>query len=878
MALPQRPLKASHTTKAGTFTSTTSGRGDTTEYEYDGTGDRTSMTDPDKDETKWTYDATHDVETVTSPNGETTTITRDAHGNPELISRPAPGSSTQSTAYEYNEFGEPTRVEDPLKRVWKYEYDSAGDRTVEIDPAGNERSWGYNEDSQEISTVSPRGHTEGAKESEFKTTIERDQQGRKIKVTDPLGHKTKYAYDPNGNLESETDAEANTTTYNYNADNQVTKVEQPNKATTETEYDGAGAVTSQTDGNKDTTKYTRNVLEQVSEVTDPLGRKAKREYDADGNLSALTDAAKRVTAYEYDPADHLTEVTYSEGETPSVKYEYDPDGNRTKLVDGTGTTTYKYDQLDRLTESKNGHGDTDGYEYDLANEQTKLTYPNGEAVSHGYDSDGRLKSVTDWLEHTTEFAYDPDSELATTTFPSSTADKDTYAYDDADSISEVKMLKGAETLASIGYLRNNDGEITKATSTGLPGEATSTFAYDKNSRLTEGAATTYEYDAANNPTAIANNTYTYNEANELEAKKLEATTVNTYTYNELGERTKTTPTTGPATTYGYDQAGNLTTVTRPHEGETPAINDTYAYDGNGLRTTQTISGTTSHLTWDMTGQLPTILSDNTNSYIYGPNAQPIEQINTSTGTVAYLHHDQQGSTRLITGSTGKTEATYTYRPYGELTGSTGTAATPLGYDGQYTSSDTGLIYLRARTYDPASAQFLTADPLASVTGTLYAFTKDNPVSYVDPGGQIFGIPGTPSTNELVEGITHLAGAVATAASIVTAGCAVATAPTGVGEVVCGAVGSVALASGAVATAGDTYLAVTGTQSPGSAVFDALGLATGAGGEVVEGALADGELSAYAKAYGALLSAAAYGEPYAEGVAGAQGYAPAGCEP
>lgn len=72
--------------------------------------------------------------------------------------------------------------------------------------------------------------------------------------------------------------------------------------------------------------------------------------------------------------------------------------------------------------------------------------------------------------------------------------------------------------------------------------------------------------------------------------------------------------------------------------------------------------------------------------MYGPPATSIEQINTSTGTVQYLHHDQAGSTRLLTGSTGKTEATFTYRPYGELTGSTAPAPIKLadtaGSDGR----------------------------------------------------------------------------------------------------------------------------------------------------------------------------------------------------
>jgi YD repeat-containing protein len=90
--------------------------------------------------------------------------------------------------------------------------------------------------------------------------------------------------------------------------------------------------------------------------------------------------------------------------------------------------------------------------------------------------------------------------------------------------------------------------------------------------------------------------------------------------------------------------------------------------------------------------------------IYGPCGLPVEQINNTTGAVTYLHHDQQGSTRLLTSTTGAKEATFTYDAYGNTTGTTGTAKTPLEYDAQYTSSDTGLIYMRARTYDPVTGQ------------------------------------------------------------------------------------------------------------------------------------------------------------------------------
>lgn len=69
----------------------------------------------------------------------------------------------------------------------------------------------------------------------------------------------------------------------------------------------------------------------------------------------------------------------------------------------------------------------------------------------------------------------------------------------------------------------------------------------------------------------------------------------------------------------------------------------------------------------------------------------VEQIKNSTGTVEYLHRNQAGSTRFLTGSTGAVADKCTYGAYGAPT-CEGTATTPLGFDGAYTSSDTGLIY------------------------------------------------------------------------------------------------------------------------------------------------------------------------------------------
>jgi RHS repeat-associated protein len=712
----------------GNVLAATDGDGHSTRYGYDAAANRTSMLDADEHETKWAYNATHDVISTTTPRGETTTIKRDVHGNAEAIERPAPAGKTQLTKFKYDAKGELEQVTDPLERVAKYEYDSQGDRSAEIDPEGDKRTWAYDEDSHETSSVSPRGNVEGAEAAKYTTKVGLDAQERPLKVTDPLGHETKYAYDADGNLESLTDANGHTTKYTYDADNENTMVEQASGTTTETGYDGAGRVISQTDGNKHTTKYERNPLGEVVEVIDPLARKTTKEYDAAGNLTKLTDTAKRATTYKYDAANQLTEVSYSDGTTPTVKYEYDADGERTSMVDGTGTSTYTYDQLDRLTESKDGHGDVVGYEYDLANELTKLTYPNGKSVLRTFDNAGRLKSVTDWSEHTTKFAYDADSDQTTTTWPSGTGEEDLFGFNEADQATSTSVRKGSETLAALTYTRDNDGQLKATTQTGLPGEAETAYTYDENNRLTKAGSTAYEYDAADSPTKVGSTTQTFDAANQLEKA---GTT--SFTYDELGERTKSTPGSGPATTYGYDQAGNLTSVTRPAEGETPAIEDFYAYDGNGLRASQTIAGTTSYLTWDQTGSLPLLLNDGTNSYVYGPGGVPVEQIS-GGGTVLYLHHDQQGSTRVLTGSTGTVEGTYSFDAYGNQAGHTGSATTPLGYDGQYTNADTELIYLRARSYDPATAQFLSVDPLEPLTREPYAYTADNPANNVDPSG------------------------------------------------------------------------------------------------------------------------------------------------
>jgi RHS repeat-associated protein len=699
----------------------------TTTYEYNAAGDRTLEKDAEGNESKWTYTAAHEIETETTPKGEKTTFIRDEQGNVETIERPGPAETTQEWNFEYAANGDLEAETDPLGNETTIEYDAYGNREAETNAEGDERTWTSNLDGEVIAEVSPRGNEEGAEPEEFETTIERDAQGRPLKVIDPLGHETKYAYDKNGNLETLTNGNGDATKYTYNANDERTKVEAANSTTTETAYDSMGDVKSRTDGNGKTTEYKRNSLRQLTETIDPLERKTTREYDKAGNLEELKDPESRTTTYTYDKADRLTKKDYSEAGTTDVTLEYDKNSQVTKMVDGTGTTKRTYDLLGRLAEVENGKGELVKYEYDLGNLVTKITYPNGKAVTREYDDANRLEKVTDWLSGSTTFTYNRDSQLKSTVFPTEATDEDLSEYNRAGELTKQTFKKGAETLAQLTYARDKIGGVESTTQTGLPGSEVSAYEYDKGTRLTKGAGTSFEYDGAGNPTKIGGTELKYDKASQLEKS---GTT--TFTFDKLGERTKMTPSSGPATSYGYDQAGNLVSVNRSAEGEVPKIEETYGYDGTGLRHSEKISGTTKQLAWDVASSLPLLLYDGTRYYVYGPEDLPIAQIASETPT--YLHHDQQGSTRLLTNQAGNVSGTYTFTPYGQTETHTGEASTPLGYAGQLTSFTTGLIYLRARTYDPSTAQFMSVDPLVAETVETYGYAGQDPVNSGDPSG------------------------------------------------------------------------------------------------------------------------------------------------
>jgi RHS repeat-associated protein len=851
-----------------------------------------------------------------------------------------------------------------------------GDRTSSTDPLGNTGSWTFNADGWLLTAVSPRGNVSGCNcAAPYTTTYGyvdtitglSNAFGDVATVTDPLGHVTANHYDANRNLTSTRDADGNTTTYVYDLENERTQVLRADATILRTDYNPDGTVLDQKDGKTNTIlSFGYDALARVTTTTDALGNVTTFTYDGAGNLLTQQDPGGNCSAVPatscitrtYDADNEVTSITYSDGTTPNVSsISYDADGQRVGMTDGTGSSSWAWDSLHRVTSFTDGNADAVGYQYNLRNLVTQITYPASLSVSRGYDNAGRWTSVQDWLGNATSFGYDPDGNLTSRTLPASTGVVDTVTFNAAEQLTSISDAKGQSAFFSAAYGRDNVGQATSDSS--LPSSVNSyqytslkqlCYAGSTNSNACSSppaGAQAYGFDAADNLISDRGTTQVFNAADQL-CWTLNGSSANgcpsppsgatRYSYDTRGNRTTVTPASGSVTNLGFNLADELKSWS---QGTSTA---TYAYNGDGLRMSKTISGTTTRFTWDVSGPLPLLVSNGATQYVYGPGGQLVEQVagtpaislvgtasasgnktsltltlpagaqagdevylastqpstttvtapagyavvttvtsggssplakmtvfrhtlaagetsvtlsystrtttqaallavyrgidvnlpvdvfasasaaagtsvtapsvtatyageqllafqgavgtfsssatwaaptgmserrqvnpgNTATGLadqpltaagatgtrassfgssanlttvligvpvrpVLYYHADQLGSIRALTDGAGVVRGTFTYDSYGNLTASTGTWSTPFGFASEYQDAETGLIYLRARYYDPATAQFLTRDPALAATRAPYAYVAGNPLNARDPSGLWFGL-------------------------------------------------------------------------------------------------------------------------------------------
>jgi len=300
------------------------------------------------------------------------------------------------------------------------------------------------------------------------------------------------------------------------------------------------------------------------------------------------------------------------------------------------------------------------------------------------------------------------------------------SYDDAGRLTGITHTGSGGVLGLFSYGYDAAGNRTSATS--LAG--TDAYSYDELDRLigvvrSDGVAETYSYDAA---------------GNRLSSTVGGAATNNSY---DIANQVTQVITSGVSTPYVYDAAGRLlddgvNQYTWDGFGQLVGVSGlagdtTYRYDGDGLRISETTSGLTTSILWDRAQGLPQVAGYGATAYVRGPGS-----LSAVTGGVRQqLLIDGLASTRLVTDETGTITGTADYSTYGEVASQTGSVGA-LGYTGEL-QDPSGLLYLRARTYQPATGTFLSKDLLQpNLPGTQgwnpYNYVGNNPATRTDPSG------------------------------------------------------------------------------------------------------------------------------------------------
>jgi RHS repeat-associated protein len=713
---------------AGEFTST---------FTYDAAGRRLTSTDPLGAVVASAYDAAGRPTSVTDATGATTTTEYDAAGQVTAVV----DAAGAGTAFTYDGAGRVTSVTDASGAVTETTYDVLGRATAVTDPLGGVTRTEYDAGDRVVATVSPSG---------ARTTYTYDDADQLLTVTDPRDKVTTTTYDRAGRPVTVTDADGRKVTTTYDRAGRPVKVLRADGSALLWEYDPAGRVTATVDAAGERTTYTYDAAGRRASATDTAGRTTTFAYDAAGLLTSLTQPDGAVTTYDHDAAGRRTATDYSDG-TPDESTVYDLAGRPTAVTDGSGTTTYAYDAVGRVTRVAQGSTEV-GYAWDAVGRLTDLTYPSGEQVRRAYDAAGQLTTVTDWADRVFTYGYDADGLTTEVAYPNGvTTDVDLDAAGQAvamtTSANGIDLLELAYGYTDAGLLA--DQATTRSTQSRAPpasASTSSTYTWDGLARIAEvegHGAGVFAFDAAGSVTTLADGrTLSYDAARQLQSLTASATTpggdpsTTTYSYDARGNRLAATTGSGDDATnveHVYDQANRLTSVTTADGTAT-----SYTYGPGGLRATATTGTVTEYYTWDTLAGVPLLLADATFAYVYGNGSVPLAQVDLADGDVDYLHADTLGSVRSTTDATGAVTSDADYDPYGrpEAPTSDPTAqVTRFGYAGEYTDP-TGYLYLRARYYDPGTAQFLTLDPVVELSQSPYGYTGGNPLQHTDPLGLI----------------------------------------------------------------------------------------------------------------------------------------------
>ncbi|MHB8840755.1 MAG: DUF6531 domain-containing protein [Candidatus Aquicultor sp.] len=680
------------------------------EYGYDVNGNLTSVKDLNGKITTYTYDTNHQLLTVNEPKQSANPFLTNHYVNGKIDYQY--DASMSRTSFSYDTTASRTDLIDNNGSNLTHYYDSLFRLTKQVNEVGGTKIFNYNSQGLPESVTDENSHTvRFFYDANGNTTGTIDGAGHETKAgydlatnnilwsEDANGARTTYAYDPTGKfltsianpvqsmqftyyddgLIHELISANATTTYEYNAVGNLTKVTDSLNQPTSFGYDNAGRMTSATDANDHKVRFTYDNMGNMLAIKDTLSLVYPSErhqvdftYDDNGNQASFTDANGNTSQFMYDDMDNLTGVVDALDNTTT--YTYNPNYMLSTTTDAKGnTTTYDYWPNNLLKSTKDALNNLAQYFYDGVGNLTKVIYPNGNETYCEYAADNMptritykneptsyvfeynpthtLKGVTDdqgrvfsygynevgWLVNATDtvnpqmasgfntsWTYDAAGRI--TGLKTDTEDTKTYEYNLRGDLITL-FLPTDPTSSHTAFIYDNERQRTEVAT---PDGTTRGYIYDEAGRIASVVNTTtsgnqqfaYSYDANGNITNVNTTTrYGYDALNRLTAW-----------YDQIKDTT---------TTYSYDAAGNLTSAI---EGTQTVKSFTYN-SANQI--------TNAGFSYDVNGNLT---SDDTHTYSYdGENRLKEIKRTADNHTIATYEYDYLG--RRIK-STEETQTTY----------------------------------------------------------------------------------------------------------------------------------------------------------------------------------------------------------------------------
>src|SRR5439155_13672618 len=362
-------------------------------YEYDGMNKR-AIVDKKGQRTEYDYDAVNRL-----------VATREFDANGQLRSTlGAQYLDGQNQTRETDRRGIVTISQfDALKRLVQkqrsgllletHEYDGKGNKTAFVDGQRNRTEYSYDTADRLIAATDGAGSPVAAI---TRTTY--DNVGNVLTVKDARNHggafDMSYQYDARYRKASATDAEGDTTTYTYDANNNVVRITEPN-------------------GTDFTTLYRYDELNKLLAVdeTPRVGRATAAGitrffYDGNRNKIAQQDANGNLVTYKYDVLNRRTETLQHTvpgclgsqtirgadpmanpacgDETTALRWRfgYDLNGNESALIDAKNQRVDKtYDYLNRLATKSYSQQAEPGLNFQM------------QSIAYTYDGNGNMEST-----------------------------------------------------------------------------------------------------------------------------------------------------------------------------------------------------------------------------------------------------------------------------------------------------------------------------------------------------------------------------------------------------------------------------------------------------------------------------------------------------